>query len=395
MAMPTFGKLERTANMAKQLAKTGAVITDVSEMQRYYGGPELKHLSLEYLLSSNVFPLGIILQLFGAEATGKSTLAFSLLNEYFGRLGGDANLIDTEQKINNTLLESIMDPEVMEDDRFHIFRAPTQEKAQSILTILAKEINEVTHGKRRDSAPHLMGIALDSFRVGSEATQAEVLKNGFASKAFAVEANLWRRYLSMFSSLMQYVPMSLIVVNHQVEKDSPMGYGKVYDVGGGAALKFYETYRIQVKAIAKKSIQSTVYTDLALKSFKNSNGEANQVIYPRISYKAPEQPEGRIVVDWNIADAKLLSGTDIPRSKLAADGICDVKESSKAGLYNDAVNNLKMVPIEDIIQNLYESPDKLAAFRGHLGISTNRTVEELWEDGWFKDAKSASSFGED
>lgn len=37
MAMPTFGKLERTANMAKQLAKTGAVITDVSEMQRYYG----------------------------------------------------------------------------------------------------------------------------------------------------------------------------------------------------------------------------------------------------------------------------------------------------------------------------------------------------------------------
>ena len=170
--------------------------------------------------------------------------------------------------------------------------------------------------------------------------------------------------------------------------------GKVYDVGGGAALKFYETYRIQVKAIAKKSIQSAVYTDLALKSFKNSNGEANQVIYPRISYKAPDQPEGRIVVDWNIADAKLLSGQDIPRSKLAADGICDVKESSKAGLYNDAVNNLKMVPIEDIIQNLYESPDKLAAFRAHLGISTNRTVEELWEDGWFKDAKPASSFGE-
>ena len=125
--------------------------------------------------------------------------------------------------MNNSLLEAIMDPEVIGDDRFHIFRAPTQEKAQSILTILAKEINEVTHGKRRDSVPHLMGIALDSFRVGSEATQAEVLKNGFASKAFAVEANLWRRYLSMFSSLLQYVPMSLIVVNHQVEKESPMG----------------------------------------------------------------------------------------------------------------------------------------------------------------------------
>ena len=395
MAMPTFGKLEKTAALAKQLAKTGAVCTDVSEMQRYYGGPELKHLALEYLLSSNVFPLGIILQLFGAEATGKSTLAFSLLNEYFARIGGEANLIDTENKINNSLLESIMDREVIEDDRFHIYRATTQEKAQSVLTILAKEINRVTHGKGRDSVPHLMGIALDSFRVGSEATQAEVLKAGYASKAFAVEANLWRRYLSMFSSMLQYVPMSLIVVNHQVEKESPMGYGKVYDVGGGAALKFYETYRIQVKAIGKKSTQSEVYTDLALKSFKNSNGEANQVIYPRIQYKSPDQEEDRIVINWNIADAKLLAGQDVPRSKLASEGICDVKESSKAGLYNDVVNNLKMVPIEDITQNLYETPDKLNALRAHLGININRTVEELWEDGWFRGAKASSGFDED
>lgn len=390
MAVP-FAKLNTTAQMAKAIAKSGALSAGLDEVRKYYGGPSFDSIAQEYLFSSTTFPLGIIVQIFGPEGSGKSTIVVDFLNRLFMRPGGDGHLIDTEQKINESLMRGLIDPEVLADDRFAVSRAPTLERAQSVLLTLAKEINALTHGKKRDSHPHLLGVGLDSFRVASEATLDAILKAGHASKAFAIEANLWRQYLGAFMSLMQYVPMSLFVVNHQVEKESPMGYGKVYDVGGGMALKYYESYRLQVKAIKKTSLVNDVYTDLAITSFKNSNGEAKQTVNPRIIYKSPEIPEGKVVVDWNTADAKLLTGSDIPRSKLTAEGVINVKESSKAGLYNDEISGLKMVPIEDITQSLYEDEDRLSRFRTIMGITKNKTIDELFEDGWFKDAKAGVS----
>ena len=170
--------------------------------------------------------------------------------------------------------------------------------------------------------------------------------------------------------------------------------GKVYDVGGGMALKYYETYRIQVKTVKKVSQANDIYSDIVLTTFKNSNGEAKNQVYPRIVYRSPELEEGRFMVDWSIADAKLLAGPDIPRSRLKSEAICDIKDSSKAGLYNDEVAGLKMVPITDITQALYEDADRLSRLRAVLGITVNKTVDELYEDGWFKGAK-ASAGGED
>ena len=383
----TFAKMQSTAAMAKAIAKSGAVSAGLDEVKRYYGGPSLNNIALEYLLSSTTYPLGTILQLFGPEGSGKSTIAVDLLNRCFMSIGGDGHLLDTEQKINENLMRGIVDPAVIEEERFTVSRTPTLEQTQAVLTALAKEINALTHGKRRDSNPHLLGIIVDSFRVASETTLENILKAGHASKAFAVEANLWRQYLGAFMSMLQYTPMSLIIVNHQVEKESPMGYGKVYDVGGGMALKYYETYRIQVKTVKKTSQANDIYSDIVLTTFKNSNGEAKNQVYPRIVYRSPELEENRYMVDWSVADAKLLAGPDIPRAKLKSEAVCDIKESSKAGLFNDEVAGLKMVPIQDITQALYEDADRLARLRSILGITVNKTVDELYEDGWFKNAK--------
>lgn len=393
MAVP-FAKIKETALMAKAIAKSGAVSASLDLLRKYYGGPELGSIALEYLLSSSTLPLGIILELFGPEGSGKTTVAVSILNDYFMRPGGEGALVDTEQKMNEALIRSLIDVDAEEDGRFKIYRAPTCEQAQGILSVLGKELNALTHGKRRDDNPHLLGIALDSFRVSSESTQESVLKAGHATKAYAVEANLWRQYLSTFVSLLQFAPMTLLVVNHQVDRESP--YGAVADTGGGKALKYLETYRIQVKAIDKKSNNTEVYTNLALRSFKNSNGEAKQVIYPRIIYKSPDLPEGVTKVDWSVADAKLLTSTDIPRSKLSSEGICNVTPSSKEGLFNDTVNNLKMVPITEITQAIYADPEKLSALRKHIGIVENKNLDQLWDDGWYKGAKGdMSSLNED
>lgn len=94
-----------------------------------------------------------------------------------------------------------------------------------------------------------------------------------------------------------------------------------------------------------------------------------------------------------MADAKLLTGTDIPRSVLSSEGVVDVKESSKAGLYNDAVTGMKMVPITEITSSLYADEERLAKFRRILAITKNKTIDELFADGWFKDAKASVNVG--
>ena len=384
----TFAKMQETANMARAIAKSGAISSGLDAVKRFYGGPDLGSIALEYLLSSNVLPLGIILQLFGPEGSGKSTLAADLLNRCFLSNGGEANLIDTEQKINESLMRGILGDEPIQDGRFTVTRAPVLEQAQTVLTTLAKELNKLTHGSKKGEAPHMLGVALDSFRVAAQATIDAVLKSGHASKAFAAEANLWRQYLGAFMSLLQYSPMTLIIVNHQVEKESPAGYGKVYDVGGGLALKFYETYRIQVKTIRKVSKVNDVYSDLVLTTFKNSNGESKNQVSPRIVYRSPDLEEGRVLVDWSVADANLLAGPDIPRSKLSSEGVCNVKETTKAGFFSDDILGLKGVPIKEITDAIYADADRLAKLREILGIQVNHTLDELYEDGWFRDAKA-------
>ena len=74
--------------------------------------------------------------------------------------------------------------------------------------------------------------------MASRETAKKIDAEGYASKQFAQEANLWRMYLNAHSAKLLNTPVTLIVVNHQVEREGS-GYGKVYDVGGGLAIKFY------------------------------------------------------------------------------------------------------------------------------------------------------------
>ena len=382
-----FTALKQTARLAKAIDKSGAVSTTVEGIARYTGGPELQHISLEYLLSMSVLPLSCIIHIFGAEGCGKSTLALDLLNRYFLRQGCDGRLIDTEAKLSTTLVNSIVDADAQEDHRFMIRRAPSQEAAQGVVTAELKELSAATFGTKHDENPHMLGLIVDSFRVVSQQTQDKIAADGHATKQFAIEANLWRPFLSTTSSNMMFSPVSLILVNHMTEKEA--AYGKVKDHGGGMALKFYETYSILLSKIGSHRTKTESYTDLTLQTYKNSNGPDRQKISPRIVYKHPDLDPDKVRVDWDIADARFLSGPDIPREALKKAGVCNTKESSKAGLYSDDVLGLTCVPIQEITQAIYSDPEKLAALRKELSITRGRTLEELFEDGWFFKARAA------
>lgn len=389
MAIP-LKSMKQTANVAKQIAKHGAVITDVEEMYKFTGGPELGNISLEYLFASNILPLGTIIHLFGPEGCGKSTMAMHFLDRYFMTLGGDGHIIDTEGKMSIPVIKSIVSPESIDEKKFTIYRAGSLEAAQGVVTTITKELSKATFEAKKERIPHLIGAVIDSFRVTSELTQKGIKDDGHATKQFAVEAALWRSFLSTMGPEMLYMPMALFIVNHMTEKESGTGWGKVKDHGGGQALKYHISYSFLLQSISKVSNKTTVYADLSIQSYKNSGGEGKLKIFPRIGYKAPDLEDDKFRIDWDIADAKLLSGPDIPRDALKKEGICAVKESSKAGLYSDEVLGMSCVPIQEIVQRIYSEPDRLAALRKQLGIYKYKNLDELWESGWLFDAKVSS-----
>lgn len=397
-----FASLGETASLAKAIAKVGKSMS-ISEHFKYYGGVPFGHISQEYLFSSSVMPLNSIIEFFGDEGSCKTSLVLALLNQLFLEPGGEGRLINTENKLNLPLIQSLISPEADADSRFKIDNCDSQENAQAVITAYVKELYAKTFGKRCDHMPHLFGIALDSFRVSSETTVDSIKSDGHAKKNYAVEANLWRSYMGSYTAMASMLPMVWMIVNHLVEKDSPTGYMKVKDTGGGRALKFYETYRICVSKVKTNKSKTEVYTDIMLRTYKNSNGPVGNKIYPRIIYKTADTSEGedgegklhKTVVDWNIADALLLSGADIPRDALRKEGVCCVKESSKAGLYNDEVLGLHGVPFTEISTAIYSDPERLSALRKHLDISTFKTIEQLWEDGWFYGAKPAGGGDDD
>lgn len=385
--------MKQTAAMAKAIANSGAVATKLTDMERLYGGPECGSLAQEYLLSSNILPLGTAIELFGSEGTCKSTLAAHLMDRFILSAGGNVHYIENETKSCAPLVRSVLSEG--SEDRLDIIRATTQEESQTVMTTVAKEVLALTHGKRRDSDPHLVGLVIDSYRVASEGTRDRNLADGHATKQFAQEALLWRGYLPSFMGLMLYSPIVFMAINHMVEKEAAGGYGKVKDSGGGATLKFYATYRILLDCIKTVEQKTAAYKDLTLRTMKNSNGPVGHKIHVRVNFRGPDIPVGKTVVDWAFSDAKLLTGPDIRRDELKKQGICNTKESTKAGLYSDDVLGLSCVPIEEITTAIYSDASRLAAFRALHDIKVFKTLDELWDAGWFFGSRTVGKDGEE
>ena len=382
-----FTPVKLNAQQRKKAEKAGIAIESMAEADKYYGGPELGFLSLEYLLCSNVFLLSRYYHLFGDEKNGKSTILFDWLNRYFLEPGGSATLVETENKLNVDLVKRMLGENYSNLDQA---RVTVLEDAQKAMTLVANAAQALT--KKKNMV--LFGIGLDSFRVPAKATVDQVKTEGNSARNYAIEAGLWRPYLGTFMNLIQDMPVALIVVNH-ARDEAVEGTGiKKKGVGGGTMLKYLESYRILVQTIKRIELTNSSRSVLSLKTTTNSNGPMNRKIFPEIVYRDPEM-EDRVYIDWYAADAALLTGDGIPRTKLAKEDVCDTKASSEKGLYSDSVLGLTKVPIQEITQAIYSDPERLARFRELNQISVHKSLEQLAEQGWFFDAKGAKKVVED
>ena len=384
-----FKPVALNANQRKKAEKAGVSIASMEEADRYFAGPPLNSLALEYLLCSNVFLLSRLYHLFGEEKNGKSTLAIDWIKRFFLEVGGDALLVETENKLNVPLFRRMLQdlyPKLQQA------RTTVLEPAQVAMTAFAKQIREDTRKKNL-----VLGcIDVDSIRVLSEMTVESTESTGSAARNYAIEAQLWRTYLGTFMNLIQDMPVALIMVNHAREEAVEGTSAKVLGCGGGKAIKYYESYRILVKTEKRIELVKSSKSILRLTTKSNTNGPSNRIIKPEIIYRGgdPDAPD-HVYIDWDAADAELLTSDRVLRTALAEQEVCAVKPATEKGLYNDEILGLKKVPIQEITAAIYADPDRLKAFRAIHQIMTYKTLEEMYEEGWFFDAKKLAKTAEE
>lgn len=388
--MAKLQKATLSAQQIKKLEKQGIKLTSLADIIKLQGGPELGFLSLEYLLCSNVLLLSTIYQIHGKAKSGKSTILMDWLGRYFMGTGGQACLIDTENKISTSLLQRVIGENAAGLD---LQRTTIQEKAMAFMTEYFKSIRRDTFAKKKAV---MLGMGLDSYNVTSESTSDNINKTGHSQKQFSTEANLWSSYIPSVVDKLTGAPISFFVVNHTREKQNAGSFtGPVEEARGGRALTYFQTYQLKVSGIGSVHDKSKEINNLCIKSDYNSYGPAGRKIYPRIVFKQDGQDENVILVDWEYADIQLLTGPDFPRAQAQKLGICDVKESSTKGLFNDKILGLNNVPFSEIKAAIYNDKERLKQLRDLLGIIEYRTMDDLLDDNWFFNGGTCSKDDEE
>src|SRR5881396_914158 len=205
-------------------------------------------LSIDWALGVGGFPRGRVLEVFGPESSGKTTLSLHVIAEA-QRRGGIAAFIDAEHA---------MDPEYsrklgVDIDNLLVSQPDSGEQALEILEVLVRS------------------GALDICVVDSVAAlvpRAE-LEGEMGDSHVGLQARLMSQALRKLTGIVSKSKTCLIFINQIREKIGIM-FGNPETTTGGRALKFYSSIRIDIRRIgAIKEGEETVGSRTKLKVVKN------------------------------------------------------------------------------------------------------------------------------
>ena len=227
----TTGK-ERDEMIATTKAEIEKKFGQGSIMRYGDGGPELEveaiptgSLALDAALGIGGVPRGRIVEIYGPESSGKTTLSLEILAEAQA-MGGVVAFIDAEHALDPTYAARIG----VDIDEVLISQPDTGEQALEIMETLA-----------RSGAIDI--VVLDS--VAAMVTKAEI--DGEIGDSFVgVQARLMSAAMRKLTSVISKSNTVAIFINQVREKIGVM-YGNPETTPGGRALKFYASVRIEVR----------------------------------------------------------------------------------------------------------------------------------------------------
>lgn len=230
---------------AKQDSKNRAIDTALSQIEKQFGkgaimkmgqkGASVKvnaiptgSISFDLSLGIGGFPRGRVVEVFGPEATGKTTLALHVIAEA-QKQGGQAAFIDAEHAMDPTYAGSVG----VDVDNLLISQPDYGEQALEIAEVLV-----------RSGAVDV--IVVDS--VAALVPKAE-LEGEMGDAHMGLQARLMSQALRKLTAIVSRSKTCFIFVN-QIREKIGFFLGSPETTTGGRALKFYASLRVDVRRLA-------------------------------------------------------------------------------------------------------------------------------------------------
>jgi recombination protein RecA len=184
-------------------------------------------LALDVALGVGGLPRGRIIEIYGQESSGKTTLAYHVIAEAQKR-GGVAAFIDAEHAVDPLYARNLG----VDIDNLYISQPDTGEEALEIMDALAR-------------SGALDVIVLDS--VAALVPKAE-MEGEMGDSHMGIQARLMSQALRKLGSVISNANTVCIFINQIREKIGVM-FGNPETTPGGRALKFWASVRLEVRRV--------------------------------------------------------------------------------------------------------------------------------------------------
>jgi len=185
-------------------------------------------ISIDYALGIGGVPRGRVVEIFGPESSGKTTLALQVIAEA-QKAGGMAAFVDAEHALDAAYAQKLG----VELDNLLVSQPDNGEQALEIVEVLVRS-NSVDV------------VVVDS--VAALVPKAEI-EGEMGEAQMGLQARLMSQALRKLTGVVSKSKTTLIFINQLREKIGVM-FGNPETTTGGRALKFYASVRIDIRRIA-------------------------------------------------------------------------------------------------------------------------------------------------
>ncbi len=236
-------------------------------------------LSLDWALGIGGMPRGRVIEIFGPESSGKTTLALTVVS-HAQKMGGMAAFIDAEHALDPDYAKKLG----VDVDNLLVSQPDSGEQALEIADVLLKS------------------GAIDMVVVDSVAALVPRAENEgeMGDAHLGLQARLMSQALRKLTGIVAKSHTSLIFINQLREKVGVM-FGSPETTTGGRALKFYSSQRVDIRRIgAIKDGDQVVGNRTKVKVVKNKLAAPFRIVEFDIMYNEGISREGDLI-DLGIA----------------------------------------------------------------------------------------------
>ncbi len=343
------------SQIEKQFGKGAVMKLGDSKADLTIGTIPTGSLSLDIALGAGGIPRGRIVEIYGSESSGKTTLTLHMIAEA-QKQGGIAGFIDAEHALDPEYAKNIG----VDVENLYISQPDSGEQALEIAETMVRS------------------GALDIVVIDSVAALVpkDEIEGNMGDSHMGLQARLMSQALRKLTGIINKTNCTVVFINQLREKIGVM-FGNPETTTGGNALKFYASVRLDVRRIDK--IQ-----------------QAGQMIGNRTRVKVVKN---KVAPPFKQAEFDIMFGKGISTSGDILDLAANIDVINKSGAWY-AYNGEKIGQgRENAKQYLEENPAVMAEVdhkvRVHYGLIGDDTAPEASAKKSGKKASAAEETGED